>query len=116
MDILIPASVTDVINDKNKNDVKAKIIVEGANIPMSEDIERELSDRGILIVPDFVANSGGVVSSYAEYRGYDYKKCLSSWRKRLKMPQGLFWEKVCAKKKTRAKSPWKLPNQELSRQ
>jgi glutamate dehydrogenase (NAD(P)+) len=71
VDILIPASVTDVINNKNKNDIKAKIIVEGANIPMREEIEKELFDRGVLVVPDFVANAGGVISSYAEYRGYN---------------------------------------------
>lgn len=69
-DILIPASVTDVIHEKNKRTVKAKIIVEGGNIPMSEKIERELHNRGIIIVPDFVANSGGVISSYSEYMGY----------------------------------------------
>lgn len=74
VDILIPASVTDVINEKNKNAVKAKIIVEGANIPMKEEIEKELFNRGILIVPDFVANAGGVISSYAEYRGYNSKR------------------------------------------
>lgn len=74
VDILIPASVTDVINEKNKKGIKAKIIVEGANIPMSEEIERELFERGILIVPDFIANAGGVISSYAEYRGYNPKR------------------------------------------
>ena len=73
-DILIPASVTDVINEKNKNSIKARIIVEGANIPMSEKIENELFRQGVLIVPDFVANAGGVISSYAEYRGYNPKK------------------------------------------
>ena len=74
VDILIPAAVTDVINDKNKNKRKAKIIVEGANIPMKESIEEELFKKGILIVPDFVANAGGVISAYAEYRGYNPKK------------------------------------------
>ena len=74
VDILIPASVTDVIHDGNKRDVCAKIIVEGANIPMSEEIEEELWKRGILIVPDFVANMGGVASSYAEYRGHHPEK------------------------------------------
>ena len=69
VDILIPAAVTDVINDKNKHTVKAKIIVEGANIPMRERVEEELSKKGIFIVPDFVANAGGVISSYAEYIG-----------------------------------------------
>lgn len=74
VDILIPASVTDVINESNKDKIRAKIIVEGANIPMREDIENELFKKGIIITPDFVANAGGVISSYAEYRGYDSKK------------------------------------------
>jgi len=69
VDILIPAAVTDVINDSNKNSIKAKLIVEGANICMRESTENELFKRGMVIVPDFVANAGGVISSYAEYRG-----------------------------------------------
>ena len=68
-DIVIPASVTDVIHGGNVGTVRAKIIVEGANIPMREEIEETLRKRGILIVPDFVANAGGVISSYAEYAG-----------------------------------------------
>ncbi len=73
-DVLIPASITDVINDSNKNSIKAKIVVEGANIPMRESIEEELWKRGILVVPDFIANGGGVTSSYAEHMGYDSEK------------------------------------------
>ena len=69
VDILIPASVTNVINDDNKHLIKAKLIVEGGNIPMTEEIERELYERDIKIVPDFVANGGGVISSYAEHVG-----------------------------------------------
>jgi glutamate dehydrogenase (NAD(P)+) len=69
VDILIPAAVTDVINDGNKDKIKARIIVEGSNIAMREDIEDELWKKGITIVPDFVANAGGVISSYAEYEG-----------------------------------------------
>jgi glutamate dehydrogenase (NAD(P)+) len=74
VEILIPASVTDVINEKNKDKIQAKIIVEAANIPMREEIEEELFKKGILIVPDFVANAGGVITSYAELKGYDLKK------------------------------------------
>lgn len=74
VDILIPASVTDVINENNKDNIKSKLIVEAGNIPMREKIENELFNRGIYFVPDFVANAGGVISSYAEYRGYDPKK------------------------------------------
>ncbi|MDO8664624.1 MAG: Glu/Leu/Phe/Val dehydrogenase [Candidatus Liptonbacteria bacterium] len=84
VDILIPASVTDVINDSNKNAVRAKIIVEAGNIPMSEKIEKEFFKKGILIVPDFVANAGGVISSYAEYRGYNPKKMFELVSKKVR--------------------------------
>lgn len=77
VDILIPAALTDGINDANKDSIKAKIIVEGANIPMREEIEDELWRRGVMIVPDFVANAGGVISSYAEYRGYDPERMFA---------------------------------------
>ena len=83
VDILIPAAVTDAINDKNKNQIKAKIIVEGANIPMKESIEKELFKKGIMIVPDFVANAGGVISSYAEYRGYSPEKMFEIIKKKI---------------------------------
>ncbi len=70
VDVLIPAALPDVINKNNMDKVKAKIIVEAANIPIPLDIEEKLNKK-VLIVPDFVANSGGVISSYAEYIGQD---------------------------------------------
>ena len=69
VDVLIPAAVSDVINQKNYQRVRARIIVEGANIPIPEDIENRLWKKGIMIVPDLVANGGGVISSFAEYSG-----------------------------------------------
>ena len=83
VDILIPASVTDVIHEGNMNDINAKIIVEAANIPMNEKIEQKLVKRGIVIVPDIVANAGGVISSYAEYRGYNPKRMFAIVRKKI---------------------------------
>lgn len=83
VDVLIPASVTDVISNKNKNSIKAKIIIEAANIPMQEEIEQELHEKGILIVPDFIANSGGVISSYSEWRGYNPKKMFDMVERKL---------------------------------
>lgn len=77
IDVLIPAALPDVINERNVNAVKAKIIVPGANIPMRHDIEERLFKRGVLIVPDIVANAGGVISSYAEYKGYTAKKMFA---------------------------------------
>lgn len=99
VDILIPASVTDVIHEKNKGNIRAKIIVEAGNIPMREGIEKELSNRGILIVPDFVANAGGVISSYAEYRGYNPKKMLDLVARKIRNSTRLVLERSAKLKK-----------------
>jgi len=69
VDILIPAAIPDVITKKNVNKVKARIIAEGANIPIPPDVENILHKKNILVIPDFVANAGGVISSYVEYIG-----------------------------------------------
>lgn len=72
VDVLIPGALPDVINRSNMNSIQAKVIVEAANIPIPLEIEEELSKK-ILIVPDFVANAGGVISSWVEYIGKDQK-------------------------------------------
>jgi glutamate dehydrogenase (NAD(P)+) len=69
VDVLIPSAIPDVINAGNADKVKAKLVVEGANIPATPEIEQKLYQRNIVVVPDFVANAGGVISSYAEYKG-----------------------------------------------
>jgi glutamate dehydrogenase/leucine dehydrogenase len=84
VDILIPAAISDVITEKNYRQVRAKIIVEGANIPIPERIEEALWKKGIVIVPDFVANGGGVISSFAEYQGYQPKQMLKLVEKKIK--------------------------------
>jgi len=96
VDVLIPASVTDVINESNKNKMKAKIIVEGANIPMKENIENELFRKGIIIVPDFVANAGGVISSYAEYRGCSAKQMFEMVERKIRNCSKVIMEKSLA--------------------
>ena len=82
-DILIPASVTNVINNSNKDKIKTKMIVEAGNIPMSEEIEKEFFKKGVWVVPDFIANAGGVISSYAEYRGYNPKRMMDTIDKKI---------------------------------
>ena len=69
VDILITASIPDVIHEGNIDKVKAKIIVEGSNIPMTYEVEAKLHEKGTVIVPDIIANAGGVISSYMEYVG-----------------------------------------------
>ena len=73
VDVLITAAIPNLIRKEDVKKVKAKLIVQGSNIPMSAETERALYRRGIMVIPDFVANAGGVISSYAEHRGYNPK-------------------------------------------
>ncbi|MDJ0640387.1 MAG: Glu/Leu/Phe/Val dehydrogenase [Paracoccaceae bacterium] len=68
-DILVPAARPDVITDANVANIKARLILEGANIPASVNAERALHDHGVLIVPDFIANAGGVICASVEHNG-----------------------------------------------
>jgi len=68
-DILIPAARPDVVRADNQADVRARLIVPGANIGITADAEEQLHERGVLCMPDFIANAGGVICAAAEYRG-----------------------------------------------
>ena len=67
VDILVPAALENVINEKNMKNIKAKIIIEMANGPVTEEAYEYLSKKGVVIVPDVLANSGGVTVSYLEW-------------------------------------------------
>jgi glutamate dehydrogenase/leucine dehydrogenase len=66
-DILIPAALSNQIDGNNAHDVKAKIIVELANAPLTAQADDILFNRGIVVIPDILANAGGVVVSYFEW-------------------------------------------------
>lgn len=65
--VLIPAAVESVLNDRNAHRVRARIVVEGANGPTTAAADEILRQRGIVVVPDILANAGGVVVSYFEW-------------------------------------------------
>ena len=85
VDILVPAALPDVINADNVDHVKAKLVVEAANLPVRPEIEKILSGRGVMVVPDILANAGGVISSYAEYRGYNPKRMLELVQRKIRL-------------------------------
>jgi glutamate dehydrogenase (NAD(P)+) len=66
-DVLIPAALGNVINESNVNRIKARFIVEGANQPIMASASATLVSNGIVVVPDILANSGGVMGSYFEW-------------------------------------------------
>ncbi|MDD5055681.1 MAG: Glu/Leu/Phe/Val dehydrogenase [Candidatus Peribacteraceae bacterium] len=66
-DILIPAALDNVITSKNAKDIKAKIILELANGPIAPEADEMLAKRGVTVVPDVLANAGGVTVSYFEW-------------------------------------------------
>ena len=68
-DIWIPAARPDVLSQDRTGDFKAKLILQGANIPMTHDTEKDLESRGVINVPDFIANAGGVICAAMEYQG-----------------------------------------------
>ncbi|TFE02144.1 Glu/Leu/Phe/Val family dehydrogenase [Jeotgalibacillus salarius] len=67
VDVLMLAALEDQIHNGNKEDIKAKVIVEGANAPVTAEADGYLNEKGVIIVPDILANAGGVIVSYFEW-------------------------------------------------
>jgi glutamate dehydrogenase (NAD(P)+) len=79
-DVLIPAATENVITSRNADRIKARIVVEGANGPTTAVADEILADKRVFIVPDILANAGGVTASYFEWvqdrQGYFWKEAI----------------------------------------
>lgn len=77
-DILVPAARPDCIHADNAQQIKAKLILQGANIPATAEAEQILHERGVLNIPDFICNAGGVICASVEYHGGTERDALAS--------------------------------------
>jgi glutamate dehydrogenase (NAD(P)+) len=83
-DIWIPAARPDVIHEDNVHRLKARMVVEGANIPITHGAEKILHEKGILCIPDFIANAGGVICAAMEYQGASQAAAFSAIEEKLR--------------------------------
>ena len=83
-DIWIPAARPDVIHADNVHRLNTRLVIEGANIPITHDAEKILQDRGILCVPDFIANAGGVICAAMEYQGANQAAAFAAIEEKLR--------------------------------
>lgn len=83
-DIFVPAARPDVIDHTNAHRLRCKAIIQGANIPCTAQAERILHDRGIISVPDFVANAGGVICAAVEFHGGTQKQAFETIEEKIR--------------------------------
>lgn len=95
-DILIPAATPDVIHMDNVHAVKARLVLQGANIPVTRDAEKALHKRGVLCVPDFIANAGGVIMAAMEYAKKTEKEAFAAIEERISKNTKLILQKARA--------------------
>jgi glutamate dehydrogenase (NAD(P)+) len=82
-DIWIPAARPDVVTMDNCERLKARLVLQGANIPITREAELALHKRGVLSIPDFIANAGGVICASVEYHGGSEAGALAVIRERI---------------------------------
>jgi glutamate dehydrogenase (NAD(P)+) len=83
-DIWIPAARPDVVDETNVNLLQARLVVQGANIPFTAGAEQILHERGVLVVPDFIANAGGVICAALELRGATESAALEAIQEKVR--------------------------------
>ncbi len=97
-DIWIPAARPDVLHEGNVDRLKAKLVVEGANIPITPGAEKLLAEKGILCIPDFIANAGGVICAAIEFHGAGEGAAMQSIEEKLRRNTRLVLEDAARRK------------------
>jgi glutamate dehydrogenase (NAD(P)+) len=92
-EIWIPAARPDVIREDNVDRLDARLVLPGANIPITPGAERTLHDRGVLYVPDFIANAGGVICAAMEYAGSTQNAAMDAIAEKVRENTGAVLER-----------------------
>ena len=87
-EILVPAAQPDVVTADNAGKISARVVLEGANIPVTRQAETELHERGVICIPDVVANAGGVICAAAEYRGAGHTEAFAEIEDKIRAVTG----------------------------
>ncbi|MDX1251104.1 MAG: Glu/Leu/Phe/Val dehydrogenase [Gammaproteobacteria bacterium] len=93
-DIWIPAARPDVVHEDNVRRLKTRLVIQGANIPFTGGAERYLHERGVLCVPDFIANAGGVICAAMEYRHASETEAFTVIEEKLRSNTGQVLDRV----------------------
>ena len=93
-DILVPAATPDVINRETVEKIRARLILQGANIPATAEAEKRMHEKGILSVPDIITNAGGVIMAAMEYEKRPEKEAFEAIAARIRNNTKLALEKA----------------------
>jgi glutamate dehydrogenase (NAD(P)+) len=83
-EIWLPAARPDVLTEANVGRLRARLILQGANIPATDEAERWMHAHGILSIPDFIANAGGVICAAVEYHGGTQQQALATIEEKIR--------------------------------
>jgi glutamate dehydrogenase/leucine dehydrogenase len=97
-DILIPAATPDVINRDTVGTIRAKLVLQGANIPATHEAEQQLHDKGTLSVPDIITNAGGAIAAAMEHEKKSGKEAFEAVSTRIRKNTKLILEKAMNEK------------------
>lgn len=100
-EIWIPAARPDVVTVDNVDRLSTRLVLQGANIPMTTEAEERLHARGVLVVPDFIANAGGVICAAVEFGGGDEREALDTIDRKIRANV----EAVLQQARTREQAP-----------
>ena len=95
-DIWIPAARPDVVHAGNVDRLRTRLVAQGANIPLTAEAETALAERGVLVLPDFIANAGGVICAAVEYAGGTEAAALAAIDEKIRVNTRAVLDRVTA--------------------